>query len=244
MRFKDRNVIVTGAGRGIGRATVERFLSEGARVLAVDLDTDGLDDMPMRALAIDLSRDDAPAAVVAAARKLGNIDCLINNAGIGGSKALALSDDALLDRILGTNLRAVLRLTRDVLPLLRDGGAIVNVASVFGEVGFPGTTAYAVAKGGISQFTRQLVADLSSRGIRVNAVAPGIIHTAMTAHRLETDEPFKKAMVEATPLNSIGTAAQVASVIAFLCSEDASYVTGQVIAVDGGWLACHAHSRA
>jgi len=245
MRFKDRNVIVTGAGRGIGRATVELFLAEGASVLAVDLDTAGLGELPVRSLAIDLTRDDAPAAVVAAARELGgSIDYLINNAGIGGSKELVLSDDALLDRILGTNLRAVLRLTRDVLPHLRDGGAIVNVASVFGEVGFPGTTAYAVAKGGISQFTRQLVADLSSRSIRINAVAPGIIHTAMTANRLDNDEAFRKAMVEATPLNSIGTPAQVASVIAFLCSEDASYVTGQVIAVDGGWLACHAHSRA
>jgi NAD(P)-dependent dehydrogenase (short-subunit alcohol dehydrogenase family) len=243
MRFKDRNVIVTGAGRGIGRATVERFLSEGARVLAVDLDTGDLGDLPVRSLAMDLTRDEAPAAVVAAARELGgNIDFLINNAGIGGSRALSLSDDALLDRILGTNLRAVLRLTRDVLPHLRDGGAIVNVASVFGEVGFPGSTAYAVAKGGISQLTRQLVADLSSRGIRVNAVAPGIIRTAMTAHRLETDEAFNKAMVAATPLNSIGTASQVASVIAFLCSDDASYVTGQVIAVDGGWLACRSHT--
>jgi NAD(P)-dependent dehydrogenase (short-subunit alcohol dehydrogenase family) len=245
MRFKDRSVIVTGASRGIGRATAQRFIAEGARVLAVDLDTDGADALPCRKLAIDLTRDEAPAAVVAAARELGGgIDCLVNNAGIGGSKTLSLSDDALLDRIIGTNLRAVLRLTRDVLPHLRDGGAIVNVASVFGEVGFPGTTAYAVAKAGISQFTRQLVADVSSRGIRVNAVAPGIIHTAMTAHRLETDEPFRKAMVEATPLNSIGTPAQVASVIAFLCSEDAAYVTGQVIAVDGGWLACHEHSRA
>ena len=243
MRFKDRNVIVTGAARGIGRATVESFLSEGAKVLAVDLDTADLSDLPVRSLAMDLTRDEAPAAVVAAARELGgNVDFLINNAGVGGSKALSLSDDALIDRILGTNLRAVLRLTRDVLPDLRDGGAIVNVASVFGEVGFPGSTAYAVAKAGISQLTRQLVADLSIRGIRVNAVAPGIIRTAMTAHRLETDDAFNKAMVAATPLNSIGTASQVASVIAFLCSDDASYVTGQVIAVDGGWLACHSHA--
>ena len=239
MRFKDRNVIVTGAGRGIGRATVERFLAEGAKVLAIDLDTADLGDLPVRSLAMDLTRDEAPARVVAAALELGgSIDFLINNAGIGGSRSLSLSDDALLDRILGANLRAVLRLTRDVLPHLRDGGAIVNVASVFGEVGFPGTTAYAVAKGGISQLTRQLVADLSSRGIRVNAVAPGIIRTAMTAHRLETDDAFNQAMVAATPLNAIGTASQVASVIAFLCSDDASYVTGQVIAVDGGWLAC------
>ncbi len=243
MRFKDKTVIVTGAGRGIGQATVERFAGEGATVLAVDLDTSGVAGLPVRRLDVDLAADDGPAAVVAAARELGKpLDFLVNNAGIGGSKALSLSDDALLDRILGTNLRAVLRLTRDVLPALSDGGAIVNVASVFGEVGFPGTTAYAVAKAGVSQLTRQLVADLSRRAIRVNAVAPGIIRTAMTSQRLDNDEAFNRAMVAATPLNSIGQPSQVASVIAFLCSEDASYVTGQVIAVDGGWLACHAHA--
>ncbi|CAN5450142.1 SDR family oxidoreductase [soil metagenome] len=243
MRFKDKNVIVTGAGRGIGRATVERFVAEGAKVLAVDLDVGDLGTLPVRSLAIDLAADDAPARVVAAARELGgSVDFLVNNAGIGGSKALALSDDALIDRILGVNLRAVLRLTRDVLPHLADGGSIVNVASVFGETGFPGSTAYAVSKAGISQLTRQLVSDLSARGIRVNAVAPGVIHTAMTAQRLTNDAAYNKAMVDATPLKAIGTGAQVASVIAFLCSEDASYVTGQVIAVDGGWLACHSHA--
>lgn len=252
MRFKDKNVIITGAGRGIGRATVERFVAEGATVLAVDLDFGDADGIGLvneenaarvRALALDLASDDAPRRVVEAARAFGGpIDFLVNNAGVGGSKALALSDDALIDRILGINLRAVLRLTRDVLPVLADGGSIVNVASVFGETGFPGSTAYAVSKAGVSQLTRQLVSDLSARGIRVNAVAPGVIHTAMTAHRLSHDADYNKAMVDATPLKSIGTGAQVASVIAFLCSDDASYVTGQVIAVDGGWLACHSHA--
>jgi NAD(P)-dependent dehydrogenase (short-subunit alcohol dehydrogenase family) len=243
MKLQNKTAVVTGANRGIGFATVQRLLAEGARVLAVDLDTSNLETLAVERLAIDLAADEAPAKVAAAAANLSpRIDFLVNNAGIGGSKALALSDDALIDRILGVNLRAVLRLTRDMLPLLNDAASIVNVASVYGETGFPGCTAYAVAKAGIAQLTRQLVADLSPRGIRINAVAPGIIHTAMTAERLTRDEPYRKAMVDATPLNRIGAPEQVASVIAFLCSDDASFVSGQVIAVDGGWLACHAHA--
>ena len=242
MRFADKVVVVTGANRGIGRATVERFLAEGAQVLAVDRDVPEIAHLPVRHLAVDLTLRDAPAHIAAVAQQLGGVDFLINNAGIGAPKSLADSDDELIDRVIGTNLRAVLRLTRDLLPLLRAKSSIVNVTSVFGEVGYPTSAVYAVTKAGISQLTRQLVADLSGRGVRINAVAPGVIRTPMTAQRLDNDDAYRKAMVDATPLQTVGTPEQVASVIAFLCSEDAAYVTGQVIAVDGGWLACHAHA--
>lgn len=241
MRFRDKTVVVTGANRGIGRATLERFLAEGARVLAVDRDMAEIAHLPVHHLAVDLTLQDAPGLVSATARDMGGVDCLVNNAGIGGPRSLAESDDALIDRVLDTDLRAVLRLTRDLIPHLKRGASIVNLGSVFGETGYPTSAVYAVAKAGISQLSRQLAADLSAAGTRINAVAPGVIRTAMTAHRLDGDGAYRKAMLDATPLRKAGTPAQVAAVIAFLCSEDASYVNGQVIAVDGGWLACRPH---
>lgn len=247
MRFADQTAIVTGAGRGIGRATVARLLAEGASVLAVDqaFDAeDGLAGERLRCLQLDLTHNEAPVRVREALSDLGGrVHVLVNNAGVGGSRSLALSDDELIDRMLAVNLRAVLRLTRELLPCLHDGGSIVNVSSVFGETGYPGTTPYAVTKAGISQFTRQLVCDLSQRGIRVNAVAPGVIRTPMTEKHL-TRAAYQKAMVHATPLQRVGEAEEVAAVISFLASAEASYVSGQVIAVDGGWLACRTHAAA
>ena len=237
MRFSGQTALVTGAASGIGRATARRLLDEGAEVLAVDLVE--IEDPRSMALKIDLAEESAPARVAAeVGRRFARLDILVNNAGVGGSRALDLTDDERLDRILAINLRAVLRLTRECLPRLsRPGGRIVNVASVFGEVGYPGTAAYAVAKAGVAQFTRQLVADYAAQGLRINAVAPGIIRTGMTASRLDNDADFRRAMVEATPARRWGSPEEVAAVIAFLASDDAAYVNGQVVAVDGGWLA-------
>jgi len=240
MKFEHCNVIVTGANSGIGLATTKHFLNEGARVLAVDLNVGALSGLSVDSLALDLSTPEAPARIVSKAAELfDGVDALVNNAGVGGARTLELSDDAFSDRGLDINLRAVMRLTRDMLPLLRKPGAsIVNVTSVYGETGYPGSAPYAASKGAISQLTRQLAADLAPGGIRVNGVAPGVIRTAMTEKRLDSDAEYWAAMVEATPLGQIGTPEQVASVIAFLCSADASYVVGQIIAVDGGWLEC------
>ncbi|QKC82095.1 SDR family oxidoreductase [Mesorhizobium sp. NZP2077] len=235
--FEGKTAVVTGANSGIGRATLDLLIARGTSIVAVDQDVSELGGVAATVVAVDLSQEAAPKRIADAASALGGLDLLVNCAGVGGSKRIAETDDALLDRILSINLRSVIRLTRELLPLLRQpGGAIVNLASVYGEVGRVGTTAYAASKGGISQLTRQLSAELGPEGIRVNAVAPGCILTAMTRDKIDKDAEYRSAMIAGTPLRRIGDPMEVAEVIAFLGSDQASFVNGQIIAVDGGWL--------
>ena len=190
--------IVTGAGSGIGAAIAECLAAGGVRVLAVDRAAEGLASYTGRpafeTLVADVTARDAPDVVfAAAAERLGGADILVNNAGLGNAKPLHETDDAMLDRYLDVNLRSVMRLSRAFVSSPAGGArAIVNVSSVFGEVGFPGVAAYAAAKAGIIGLTRQMVADYGPRGIRINAVAPGLIATPATAERMAKNARFQR----------------------------------------------------
>ena len=184
-----------------------------------------------------MAASDAPTAVIGGAvARFGTLDLLMNNAGVGGSKRADLTDDDAFDAHLAVNLRAVFRFSRAAVAVMKTGGAIVNVASIFGMIGFPGTAAYAAAKAGVAGLTRQMAADYGPNGIRVNAIAPGLIATGMTQKRIADSEWFRGQMTDMTPLGRNGQPEDIAAAAAFLLSDDAAFISGQVLVVDGGWL--------
>jgi NAD(P)-dependent dehydrogenase (short-subunit alcohol dehydrogenase family) len=240
MRFSGKTALVTGAARGIGAAIAQRLACEGAQVLGLDqLSFEGqtlAGGGRIEALRADLADTTLPASL---ASRYGaqSLDFLINNAGIGNSRSIDQTSDADWSRYLDINLGAAFRLCRDLLPVLTPGNAsIINMTSIFGLVGFPNSLPYSVSKAGLAQMTRQLAADLGPRGIRVNGIAPGVIETDLTRERIETNTWYQGIMCDATALRRNGTPADIAGATAFLCSDDAAFITGQILVVDGGWL--------
>jgi NAD(P)-dependent dehydrogenase (short-subunit alcohol dehydrogenase family) len=249
-QLESKTGIVTGASAGIGRATALALAAEGARLLVADTDVRGGEET-VRLIgdqggeAVFAQTDvSSPAAVTAmvdrAVERFGGLDFAFNNAGIEGEMATTVDcTEANWDRVLAVNLKSVWLCMRSEIPrmLERGGGSIVNCASVAGLVGFRNLPAYCASKGGIVELSRATALEYATEGVRVNSVCPGVIHTAMV-DRLTAGHPEVAAQLTALePLGRMGEPEEIAAGVVWLCSDGASFVTGQAIAVDGGFVA-------
>ena len=236
--------LVTGAARGIGLAAAKRFLAEGWRVALLDIDADNLhaahaaltDQYDILAIECDVSQPDAVSlALETVAQHFGRLDALVNNAGIAIFKPILEVTYEDWSRVLAVNLTGPFLMTQAAAPLMRDGGggAIVNITSISGLRASTLRTAYGTSKAGLAHLTKQQAAELAALGIRVNAVAPGPVDTAM-AKAVHTPE-IRADYHDHMPLNRYGLESELAEAIFFLCSDRASYITGQVLCVDGGF---------
>ena len=231
----DRKAIVTGAASGIGAAAVAHLRADGVEVLAVDVVEQGL--MGTYTLVSDLGDPDSFSAIAASAEsKLGGLDILINNAGVCPAGPLGEMTEAMWDQALGTNVTAVMKLTRAVLPLLRRSSAarVINTGSILSSYGDAGLVAYVTSKHAVLGLTRALAAELGPDGITVNCVQPGAIATGMTRTMFEQNPASLDYYVGRSVLGRIGQPEDITDVMAFLASDDARFITGQGILIDGG----------
>ncbi|MDB5874329.1 MAG: short-chain dehydrogenase/reductase [Ramlibacter sp.] len=236
-----RACIVTGGAQGIGEACARRFAREGAKVVIADVD-----DARGQALAKELGglyvhcdvgdKAQVDALVAAAMKAHGRIDVLVNNAGIFKAADFLDVTEADFDAVLRVNLKGAFlvgqAVAREMAKAAR--GAIVNMSSVNGTLAIPNISSYNVSKGGINQLTRVMALSLADKGIRVNAVAPGTIATELAAKAVLTSEEAKARIMSRTPMKRLGEPQEIADTVAYLASDAASYITGEIVVVDGG----------
>ncbi|MCW1934834.1 SDR family NAD(P)-dependent oxidoreductase [Pararhodobacter zhoushanensis] len=235
-----KTALVTGAARGIGLATTKLFLEAGWQVAMIDrdlpeLDSSAADLEKAEHFACDVSIPDEVAATVAQVQKrFGRIDALVNNAGVADFGPIEETTFDRWRRVMSTNLDGVFLMSQETIPALKETkGAIVNIASISGLRASTLRVAYGTSKAAVIQLTKQQAAELGEYGIRCNCVCPGPVRTklAMAVHSQEIIDAYHDAI----PLNRYGTEREIAEVIVFLCSDKASYVTGQIVAADGGF---------
>jgi 3-oxoacyl-[acyl-carrier protein] reductase len=237
--------VVTGAGRGIGRAIALKFAAEGADVVVVSRTAENSEKVAAEiralgrkawALAVDVADS---AAVTAAADKIladcGKVDILVNNAGVTRDGLLMRMSDADWDTVINTNLKGAFLVTKAFFRTFakQRAGRIINISSVIGLIGNPGQSNYAASKAGLIGFTQSVAKELAGRGVTVNAIAPGFIETDMTA---VLNDELKAGILKVIPMGKLGAAEDIAHAALYLASPGARYVTGQVLTVDGGMV--------
>ncbi|RPH61580.1 MAG: SDR family oxidoreductase [Burkholderiales bacterium] len=245
MRLEGKVALVTGGAKGIGAAIVRRFVDEGAHVAFVDADEPAGRALPDSAGTLfvpgDVTRPGLAAqAVSAAVARFGRLDILVNNAGITHAAPFLELDEADFDRVLAVNLRSYFTMGQAAgrqIASQGDGGAIVNMSSVNAVLAIPDQVPYVVSKGAVNQLTRVMALSLAPHGIRVNAIGPGTIATELARKAVMASDDARRRLLSRTPMKRLGEPDEVASVAVFLASEDASYMTGQVVYPDGGRLA-------
>jgi len=248
MRLKNKVAIVTGAGSGIGRSIALTFAREGAKVVVADLNEKGgseTADLVKKEkgeaifVKVDVSQaKNIEQMVEDCLKEFGRVDILVNNAGIVKTSPLHETTEEDWDKILGVNLKSVFLSSKKVLPIMlsQGKGKIINVASIAGLVGFSNLGAYCASKGGIIALTREMALEYAPQKINVNCIAPGVIKTAMTKEML-ADETTRKSLESSTPYPRLGEPEDIAQAAVYLASDESDFVNGEILVVDGGWIA-------
>lgn len=240
MNLEGKVAIVTGGSSGIGKAVVERLAWEGAEVVIADLDEEKgrkvAHEVGVEFKECDVSSfEDVKKVVEETVEMYGKLDIIVNNAGIGSVDGIEEMDIEEYRKIIRVNLDGVMHGCKAAVPHLKESkGCIVNMASIYGLVGDKGSTAYNTAKGGVVNLTRSVANDLAEHDVRVNSICPGFVDTPMT-EEVQEDEEFMAHIENMTPLGRMADPEEIASAVTFLASDEASYITGANIPVDGGW---------